>query len=133
MAEQNGCFTGTRLILASSSPRRIFLMKQTGFSCEVFTCGVDESVPEGTPPDETVLTVSRRKAEHAAERTLPPAVIIAADTIVYVNGKILGKPSCEGEAEEMLGELQGARHTVFTGVTVVGMYESGNRKIKSFA
>ncbi|MFA7467947.1 MAG: Maf family protein, partial [Desulfotomaculaceae bacterium] len=78
---------------------------------------VDESLPPGMTAPEQVESLSRRKANYAA-RQLPGGVVIAADTVVVLDGEVLGKPEDETMAMEMLERLQGRTHEVFTGVTV---------------
>jgi septum formation protein len=107
-------------ILASESPRRRALLKQAGIPCIAVSSGADETLPGPLTPGETVTLLARRKAD-AAQGLLDrycPGVIIAADTVVYINGQVLGKPSDRREAEEMLSALQGNMHTVYTGVAL---------------
>ena len=77
---------------------------------------MEERLPDGLPPRETVEAVSRQKAE--ASDAAPDEIIIAADTMVFLDGLRLGKPRDESDALRMLTALQGRRHTVCTGVTV---------------
>jgi len=78
---------------------------------------VDESLPLGMNAPEQVESLSRRKAEHAVHK-LPGGVVIAADTVVVLDGEVLGKPEDELVAMDMLERLQGRTHEVFTGATV---------------
>ncbi len=103
------------LILASASPRRRELLGRTGIPFEVFAADVDESI--SLPAPQAVAELSRRKAE-ASRRAHPGRWILAADTLVSVEGKILGKPADEAEARAMLRQLSGRTHQVCTGVTV---------------
>lgn len=105
------------LILASSSPRRFELLRQIGLSFQSIVPSVDEST-DRTDPFEVVSELSRRKAAAVAKNN-PLSLVIAADTVVTADGKILGKPHSEGEAVEMLRFLSGRSHYVFTGVTVI--------------
>jgi septum formation protein len=84
----------------------------------VLSPDVDESLEEGQPPSAQVELLSQRKAQAAAEQTGPDALIIAADTVVALDGAILGKPADREEAFRMLSTLSGVRHQVYTGVTV---------------
>ncbi len=110
-----------KFILASASPRRREILTQIGMEFEVMpACG--EEVVHDANPAEAVMDLSRQKAEEiagkrAAEET--PEVIIGADTVVYAEGRILGKPQEEREAYAMLSMLQGSSHTVYTGVTLI--------------
>ena len=105
-----------RLILASRSPRRSELMARFGIPFETFSLEVDESC--GLSACEAVEVLSRRKAL-AAFSAFPDAFILAADTLVSLEGEVLGKPSGPDEAARMLRSLSGRVHQVFTGVTVM--------------
>ena len=106
------------IILASRSPRRIHLLHQIGLSFTVQESGVDEHIPDGIAPEEVVRRLSLEKASRVAER-LHDGIVIGADTIVVLDGKILGKPSSKGEAISMLSKLGGRTHTVFTGFALI--------------
>ena len=108
-----------RLVLASASPRRRKLMEQAGIPCEYVSCDIDENLGKMLPPQETVLHLSTLKAKKAADNYPQPVIIIAADTIVYIDGRILNKPESEEEAIEMLKSIAGRKHTVYTGVTLI--------------
>lgn len=106
-----------RVILASQSPRRRQLLGQIGLqNFEVLAPEADESYDSALTPEETVATLSRRKAEAAAVLA-GDAVIIAADTMVFLDDLRLGKPHSEEEAFRMLSALSGRTHQVRTGVT----------------
>ncbi len=108
------------IILASGSPRRKELLTQAGLTFRVLTADVDET-PTVTEPAAVVEELSMRKAE--AVRKMRPseaeAIVVAADTIVALDGEILGKPKDEDDAVRMLRELSGRTHEVYTGVTVL--------------
>ena len=105
------------LILASQSPRRRELLGLTGLDFIVRVADIDETMdPEKAPFDE-VARVSRMKAEAVARK--PEDVVIAADTIVVCEGKVLGKPRDEADAFRILSLLSGRHHEVMTGMTVV--------------
>ncbi len=106
----------TTLILASASPRRRELLSLTGLPFTIDAPDVDESCT--LPPREAVKELSRRKALAAAELH-PGCVILAADTLVSVDEKALGKPHDTEDAFRMLRMLSGRWHQVYTGVTVV--------------
>ena len=107
------------IILASGSPRRRELLERMGVrDFTVITSDADETLEEGLPPAEQVERLSRLKADAVAAETEADALIIAADTVVALEGTILGKPADEEEAFRMLSVLSGARHQVYTGVTV---------------
>ena len=104
-----------RLILASGSPRRRELLAKMGYEFERLVPDVDEHV--SGPAREVVGILSRRKAGAAAAQ-LTDGIIIASDTLVSMNGDVLGKPADEADAHRMLRELSGNTHEVFTGVTL---------------
>lgn len=107
-----------KIILASRSPRRRELLERMGIQeFEVIPAQGEEAARPGLSPGELVEELSRRKcAEVSVLR--PDALVIAADTVVAVNNKILGKPHSEAEADRMLRALSGRPHMVYTGVTV---------------
>ena len=105
-----------KLVLASGSPRRRELLERVGLEFTVRVPQVEERLPEGLNPRETVETLSRIKAE--AADLAADEIGITADTMVFLDGKQLGKPVDEADALSMLTALQGRRHIVCTGVTV---------------
>ncbi|MGZ6224433.1 MAG: Maf family protein [Syntrophales bacterium] len=109
--------TSGRFILASSSPRRIELLSLLGLPFEIMPSNLDEKFIKGEEPKDHVLRLSEEKAR-IASALHPEAWVMGADTIVIINGDILGKPRTPEEAKEMLGRLSGQIHTVFTGFTV---------------
>lgn len=104
------------LILASKSPRRRELLSLITTDFVVKSADVDEALPEDFPPQKAVEYLSKIKAEpfNNGEN-----IVIGADTVVAVDGKILGKPADRQQAFEMLKSLSGKYHSVFTGVTVI--------------
>lgn len=116
-----------RLILASASPRRSQLMRQIGLKPEIMPSMADEEI-EAEGPKELVRELSRRKAEEVAARYSEDTLVIGADTVVAVQGRILGKPATHREAVEMLMLLQGQVHQVYTGVAIVA---GGTKKVLS--
>lgn len=109
----------TKIILASASERRQKLLEQVGINCEVIPSNIDEDSINGDTPGDLVEKLSAAKAENVAERLEGDFVIVAADTVVVKDSRVFGKPSDEKEAFEMLNSLQGNRHEVFTGVTLI--------------
>ena len=101
-------------ILASQSPRRRELLAMLGLEFEIFTADIDETMDPALSAEEAVAAVCERKARAVGEGH-PGRLIVAADTIVVVDGKILGKPHCEDEARQMLHSLSGRSHRVMTG------------------
>jgi len=108
---------GMELILASNSPRRRELLTMLGLPHTVVPSGADEDVA-GLPPEETVRELARRKARFVKDGRSGRCVI-AADTIVVLDGRILGKPRDAEDAAAMLAGLSGRTHTVYTGLAVV--------------
>ena len=106
-----------RLILASASPRRRELLRQLTENFEVIPSGAEENITAGSPYD-TVCALASAKARWIAER-YPDAVVIGADTMVYLGTEPLGKPRDIDEAREMLRKLSGKAHQVYTGVCVI--------------
>ncbi len=110
----------SKIILASNSPRRKELLERIGITdFTVAAPNVDESVEDGLSPAEIVEQLSLRKARAAAKKAGPSDLIIAADTVVALDGAVLGKPRDKGAAFAMLTALSGREHHVFTGVTVL--------------
>ncbi|HEX3026603.1 MAG TPA: Maf family protein [Clostridia bacterium] len=107
-----------KLILASSSPRREEILRNAGYEFEVIPSRVDENLPEPLPPEETVTRLAVLKAGEIFSQ-YPDAVVLGADTVVSVGGKILGKPKDEQDAAGMLEKLSGRTHEVFSGVALM--------------
>lgn len=107
-----------RIILASESPRRRDLLSLMGLDFTVVTSHVEEHPPVGATPAETVRALSLQKAQ-AVAALHPHDCVIGADTIVYLDGEILGKPHTPENARRYLARMQGRTHTVYTGVTVI--------------
>ncbi|MCH5584046.1 Maf family protein [Shimazuella sp. AN120528] len=113
----------TQLILASSSPRRKELLEQLSLSFEIVTSSVDESLIELTEPEQLVMELALLKARSVAATSFSSAVIIGADTVVSIDGQILGKPVDEKHAIAMLRQLSNRKHQVFTGISLVVVEE----------
>ncbi len=105
------------IILASASPRRRELLTQVGYQFDVVPSSVEEEMKDGTPM-EIVKHNALIKALDVA-KSYSQDIVIGADTIVVVGGKIFGKPQDEADAEAMLRELSGSVHQVMTGIAVV--------------
>ncbi len=106
-----------KIILASASPRRRELLGQLIGGFEVIPSGAEENITEADP-HETVCKLAETKAQWVAER-YPDAVVIGADTMVYLGEEPLGKPRDIDDAREMLRKLSGRAHQVYTGVCVI--------------
>lgn len=107
------------IILASQSPRRRELLERMGLPFRIITPDIDERMERELPPGELVAAISAEKAGAVAAQAGPGAVVIAADTVVALDGAVLGKPADEEEAFRMLSLLSGNRHQVYTGLTVL--------------
>lgn len=109
------------LVLASASPRRQQLISLIGLPVQIQPSQVSEDTPVEWTPIEIVEGLSLRKAAAVREHLTHPidesSIIVGSDTIVVLNGKVMGKPKDEQEAREMLEQLSGHTHEVYTGVT----------------
>jgi septum formation protein len=116
--------TRPRVILASQSPRRRELLTLVGIAHEVRPADIDETYRAGEIPRDHAERLAREKAAAVAQ---PDAIVIGSDTIVVVDGDVLGKPADENDAARMLRRLSGRSHTVITAVAVAwrGRIESG--------
>ncbi len=107
-----------RVVLASGSPRRLELLRQIGIRPEVRPSQIEEKVTSQVP-EEVVMELSAQKAEDVAGRAAADTLVLGADTVVAVDGEILGKPGSREEAVRMIEKLQGRSHQVWTGVTLI--------------
>jgi septum formation protein len=110
--------TMNQLILASKSPRRQELLKLMDIDFRVVLKEVDESYPDGLAPAEIALYIAQKKAE-AFDEDINDEVVLTADTIVCIDGEILGKPDDAEHAIAMLHKLSGKVHQVYTGVCLL--------------
>jgi septum formation protein len=108
-----------KLILASSSPRRQYLMHEIGFHFSIEKPEVDEDFPASMPVEQVAKYLALKKAEFFRLKINHEEVVMTADTVVIINGKILNKPQSRAEAISMLSELSGQTHTVMTGVCIL--------------
>jgi septum formation protein len=107
-----------KIILASTSPRRLELLRRLGLKVKVVGSRVKESKFSIKDPEKLAKTLALTKAQEVARRT-KDGLVIGADTIVVLKGKILGKPKDSKEAKYMLRELSGKTHEVLTGLAVI--------------
>ncbi len=114
------------IILASKSPRRQELLQLMGIDFTVVLKDVDESYPSNLSPSEIAVYIAEKKIR-AFDEVIKDEIVITADTIVLLEGKILGKPKNEDHAFEILSDLSGKRHEVITAVSLLK-----NHQIKSF-
>jgi len=110
-----------KLILASASPRRKALLEQAGLRDFIVrpALGPEPEAAEGLPPGEAVIAIALAKGREVAATAGPGELVLAADTEVYLDGALLGKPGSDAEAARMLSRLSGVRHTVYTGVALL--------------
>jgi septum formation protein len=114
-----------RIILASRSPRRQELMKDLGLKFEIVTRDYDESYPDELSGGEIALYVAKAKASTFKNGIAENEIVIAADTIVWCNSKVLGKPVDKTDAIRILKEISGNTHEVITGVSLL----SANKEV----
>ena len=107
-----------KLVLASKSPRRSEILKNAGIDFTVRVADADETIPNGTKPQDAVVFLAARKAM-AVERS-DDELVLGADTVVVLDDKILGKPQDKDDAFNMIKSLSGRVHSVFTGVCAIG-------------
>ncbi|KKO19366.1 MAG: septum formation protein [Candidatus Brocadia fulgida] len=110
--------TKKRLILASTSPRRIALLKLLGYRFDIIPHSIDEYIPDDATPEEVVLNLAFMKAHDVAGR-VEDAIIIGADTLVYHKKGIIGKPKDIRDAKKILSLLSNSAHSIFTGVCII--------------
>ena len=107
-----------KIVLASASPRRLELLRQIGIEPEVIVSHVEEVVTSSVP-GEVVMELSRQKAEGAAKDQEAGTLVVGSDTVVAVDGMILGKPQDHDDAARMIRLIEGRAHQVYTGVCMV--------------
>jgi septum formation protein len=117
-----------KLILASASPRRAEILRSAGIPFSVLSSAVDETPIPGEGPHDMVRRLAAAKADLVAARAIGPAIVIAADTIVALDGSILGKPRTTDDARQMLELLSGRTHSVITGVALVRLPDVERRE-----
>jgi septum formation protein len=118
--------TPRTLVLASASPRRRILLEQAGIEVEIAPADVDESYRPGESPEEHVQRLARAKAAAAAGR-FPNRVVLGADTVVVMDGRIYGKPENADRAREFLAAFSGRKHDVLTGVSLMRLRPPGEQ------
>lgn len=119
-----------RIILASASPRRKELLAQVGVEFEIIP-STGEEICDESEPSQIVEALAMQKAESVADTLTGDFIVIGSDTIVSKDGAVLGKPSDEQNAFEILKSLQGEKHQVYSGVALVWS-EKGESKAKCF-
>ena len=117
-----------KLILASGSPRRAEILRAAGLPFTVLSSAVDETPIPGESAQDMVRRLAAAKAELVAARAVGPAIVIAADTVVTLDGTILGKPRTTEDARQMLEKLSGRTHSVITGVSLIRLPDTEHRE-----
>jgi septum formation protein len=108
-----------KLILASASPRRAEILRDAGLSFAVVSSAVDETPYPSEAPQTLAQRLADAKADLVATRAVGTAIVIAADTVVALDGQLLGKPRSTDDARRMLEQLSGRTHSVHTGVSLI--------------
>ena len=120
------------VVLASNSPRRKELLQRLGIPFKVRTLfGIDESYPDTLRGEDIVRYISRNKANAYRSSMGPDELLITADTIVYLQGEVMGKPHDADDARRMLRALAGQVHQVITGVTIITANDMENFAVTS--
>ena len=114
-----------KLLLGSQSPRRRELLAGLGVAFSAVRIDADESYPASLQGEDIPIYISRAKAAAYADLLQPDELLITADTIVWLNGQVLGKPHDEADARRMLRLVSGQAHQVFTGVTLTQKVAEG--------
>lgn len=123
--------TSRRFILASKSPRRQFLLSEIGVQFELLTKDVNEDFPAHLVAEEIPLYLCRKKAAAFEHELQGDAIVITADTIVWINNHVLNKPADAEEAARMLLELSGNKHEVYTGVCLMSQDKEVSFAVRS--
>jgi len=114
-------------ILASASPRRAEILRDAGIAFTVMSSAVDETPIPGESPNDHVHRLASAKAELVAARSVGPAIVIGADTVVVLDGQIIGKPRSVEDARRTLELLSGRTHSVVTGVMLIRLPDAERR------
>jgi nucleoside triphosphate pyrophosphatase len=116
-----------KLILASASARRAEILRDAGLSFVVLSSAIDETPYSNESPNDLVERLALAKAELVAARAIGPAIIIGADTVISLDGHILGKPRSTDDARRMLEKLSGRTHSVVTGIALIRIPDAERR------
>jgi septum formation protein len=117
-----------KLILASSSLQRAEILANAGLPFSVLSSAVDESPYPGEVPTALVQRLANAKADLVTARAVAPAIVLAADTVIVLDDKILGKPGTLENARHMLRQLSGRTHSVLTGVALIRLPDGERRQ-----
>lgn len=129
---EKSSFGSRPVVLASASPRRRGFLHQLGYQFEVVSPATEEKARPGEGALKYVLRNATEKAAEVAGRVAPGSVVIAADTVVVLGGRIMEKPATEVHARDMLRALSGHVHQVITGVCVRGPAKDGEPLVRTF-
>ena len=117
-----------KLVLASASQRRAEILRDAGIPFTVLSSVVDETPLPGETATDLVRRLAAAKAELVAARAVGPAIVIAADTVVALDGAVMGKPRTSDDARQMLEKLSGRTHNVITGIALVRLPDVERRE-----
>jgi septum formation protein len=117
-----------KLVLASASPRRAEILRTANIPFTVLSSAVDETPLPGETAVDLVRRLAAAKAELVAARAIGPAIVIAADTVVALDGAVFGKPRTSDDARQMLEKLSGRTHSVITGVSLIRLPDVEHRE-----
>jgi septum formation protein len=115
------------LILASASARRAEILRDAGLSFVVLSSVVDETPYPNESPNDLVERLALTKADLVAARAIGPAIVIGADTVISLDGHVLGKPRSTDDARHMLEKLSGRTHSVVTGIALIRLPDAERR------
>lgn len=107
-----------KIVLGSASPRRSELLSQMGFEFRILKADCSEEFDETSSPEKIVLSIAEQKANALKTEVYPDELLICADTIVYLNNEVIGKPIDTEDAVRLLHKISGKKHEVYTGVIV---------------
>jgi septum formation protein len=107
-----------KIVLGSASPRRSELLSQMGFKFRILKADCSEEFDESSTPEKIVLSIAEQKAEAIKTMIEPDELLICADTIVYLNNEVIGKPIDAEDAIRLLHKISGKKHDVYTGVVL---------------
>lgn len=116
-----------KLILASASARRAEILRDAGFSFVVLSSAVDETPYPNESANDLVERLALAKAELVAARAIGPAIVIGADTVISLDGQVLGKPRSTDDARRLLEKLSGRTHSVLTGIALIRLPDAERR------
>lgn len=107
-----------KIVLGSASPRRSELLSQLGFEFRILKADCSEEFDESQAPEEIVLSISQQKADALKLEVQSDELLICADTIVYLEKEVIGKPMDTEDAIRLLHKISGKKHDVYTGVVI---------------